>query len=284
MESQSTYFEAATDDETETLPTTLQHAPPAFYASVAPTMQYFDTHQYPENPVVPNNLQGPPLAMPGLSVYGRPTHVIPLPAVRPRLPPAHRPTYQHSICVISADVALGPILSQSPHVDGATSSTPLSQPILYGGLNLRDLLLANTPCTLQEPGSPAFPVEIGLSQKMSVRILVEGHDKYGRQVNVLCANARPLTRAKLAEVIAKEVNRFLNQEIQKSCPLIYCDRELTINDLILHDVTPLQRDGTDARWAIGNSVEAVRIGAGPPQVEVEVKEQERMITARNDDQ
>ncbi|KAI0767441.1 hypothetical protein C8Q74DRAFT_1370227 [Fomes fomentarius] len=180
------------------------------YYGVAPAMRYFDTYRYPGNLGLTNNLQAPPTL--------------------------------ESLAMPDPDVAFGPVLSQSTY-GNATSQTPLSQPVLYDGLSLCDLLRANTFTTLQEPNlnGPAFPAEVALPQKMSVRILVEGHDKYDRQVNILCAKARPLTRAKLAVVIAKEVHRLLNRETRNSRPLQYCDRELTLDDLILYNVRHVSR-------------------------------------------
>ncbi|KAI0767431.1 hypothetical protein C8Q74DRAFT_957259 [Fomes fomentarius] len=147
---------------------------------------------------------------------------------------------RHSGCAVLTDDTLGLILSQTLYTKGARSHTTLSPPLLFGGVSLLDALREDLH-DLRDPKSAAFPMELPLGQKMSVRILVNGVEKYDRQVTILHAKNRPPTRAELAVVIAKEVQRFLDREKQNCRPLKYCARDLTMNDLTLQKILHVSR-------------------------------------------
>ncbi|KAI0730899.1 hypothetical protein C8Q76DRAFT_690873 [Earliella scabrosa] len=168
------------------------------------------------------------------------------------------------------------ILAQDPYSNGATPvsgtpSLPPSPPISFGRLPLERalslrVLSPDAPALRTQragfPGDdePAFPADVALSQKMSVRILrprapplmaialsggmkqVKGHQPYVRQTNVLRGGkTRRPTRGQLAAIVAREVQRFADREAQNGHPLQLDDKEVYPERLLLLGVEHVSR-------------------------------------------
>ncbi|KAI0705340.1 hypothetical protein C8Q76DRAFT_750476 [Earliella scabrosa] len=133
----------------------------------------------------------------------------------------------------------GSILAQTSYNNGG-SSEGLSEAVLFDWFKLRSALDSDFRA-LVNPDRLAFADHVRLAQKLSVRILLLGHPDYTHQVNILRTHGCPPTRAQLAVIIAREVNRFLKFKRDNHRTLYYLWKELTLDDLVLHEVRHVSR-------------------------------------------
>ncbi|KAI1796784.1 hypothetical protein LXA43DRAFT_575462 [Ganoderma leucocontextum] len=132
------------------------------------------------------------------------------------------------------------LLEQSPYQGGIVAVAQLAPPLVFGGLRLGSTLRDDMR-GLPDHERPAFPDFVKLSQKMSVRIHVRDRLPFEHQATLLRRNNVGPTMGRLAMIIAREVNRFMDRERAIRNPLTHLGRELNVDDLVLVEVRHVSR-------------------------------------------
>ncbi|PIL24859.1 hypothetical protein GSI_12746 [Ganoderma sinense ZZ0214-1] len=116
-------------------------------------------------------------------------------------------------------------------------TTTLSEPCAYEGFSLSNAI-ANSFCTLSNAREVAFP-GVTFGQKISVRLRLVDCPQYDHQGTVAGrvgkARSSP-TRAVLANLVAREIKRFIDHQRASEHPLTHLGRAITLDDLYLMTV------------------------------------------------
>ncbi|KAI0741333.1 hypothetical protein C8Q80DRAFT_1193788 [Daedaleopsis nitida] len=154
------------------------------------------------------------------------------------------------------------ILAQDRYSNGVTPETAPPPPISFGPMLSVQRALTASAADMDGgtqgvifPGhdEPAFPSEVKLSQKMSVRILVKGHQPYEHQTNILHGKAKRPTRGQLAMILGREVQRFTDRELQHRRTLRYDDRDIDPTRLLLLGVHHVSKSSLQPILGVSHS-------------------------------